>query len=193
MRSLTPSHVPVPLDLFLLVHPKDDSPGKCCPAVLPGGPTPWVDAAQGYRQCGCLCVAVDRKLVPILSTLCRAPLTVFRPRTFGPGLLLCQTPSKSIPTVRACVLPARGGHSLAVQSHSSRSTLVSVIGLFHSPGPAERSAHCVMKSSSDSRSAALTASQRAHAVGSISDLISSSTRSRRTFGSIASSSQHRLP
>src|SRR6516164_2599260 len=46
---------------------------------------------------------------------------------------------------------------------------------------------------SDSCSALLTASQRAQASGSISSTMASSTQSRRSFGSIASSSQHWSP
>src|SRR5262245_16345803 len=46
---------------------------------------------------------------------------------------------------------------------------------------------------SDSCSAAFTTSQRCQATGSISLTISRSTQSRRSFGSIASSSQHRSP
>src|SRR5204863_8713046 len=46
---------------------------------------------------------------------------------------------------------------------------------------------------SDSCSARLTLSLRAHATGSIRSLIVSSTQSRRSLGSIASSSQQRAP
>src|SRR5262249_39809285 len=42
-------------------------------------------------------------------------------------------------------------------------------------------------------SALLTLSQRFHATGSINSSIACSTQSRRSLGSIASSSQHRLP
>jgi hypothetical protein len=45
----------------------------------------------------------------------------------------------------------------------------------------------------DSSSAALTVSQRAHAVGSISSSIACSTQLRRSFGSMASISQHLAP
>src|SRR5215813_5952651 len=45
----------------------------------------------------------------------------------------------------------------------------------------------------DSCSALLTISQRFHATGSINFLISRLTQARRSFGSIASSSQHRSP
>src|SRR5262249_2798465 len=55
-----------------------------------------------------------------------------------------------------------------------------------------RITHFAMIVFSDSRSARLTASQRFHATGSIRFLISRSTQSRRSFGSIASSSQHSL-
>src|SRR5262249_709665 len=46
---------------------------------------------------------------------------------------------------------------------------------------------------SDSCSGLFTTSQRCHAVGSINLTISCSTQLRRSFGSIASSSQHRSP
>src|SRR5262249_1582716 len=53
--------------------------------------------------------------------------------------------------------------------------------------------HCSMVVFSDSCSAWLTISQRFHATGSINFLLSRLTQARRSFGSIASSSQHRSP
>jgi|SoimicMinimDraft_13_1059741.scaffolds.fasta_scaffold08339_1 hypothetical protein len=49
-----------------------------------------------------------------------------------------------------------------------------------------------MMDCSDFCSSRLTRSQRSHATGSINSLIASSTQARRSFGSIASNSQHRI-